>query len=439
VAGQREAPASIGQRLLWVLDHYRGAGGALNCPILCRISGQLDIAILAQAVYELTVRHEILRTTFTGRGPRLTQVINPPRAEPLVTVDLSGSGAPGATVGKAIAAELATRIDPSVWPLRATLWRVGDTDHVLCLNMHHLVSDAVSCGIVFRDLRSLVVRAAGGSAPLPPLGWQYEQFARWQLDLVNSGGLRRAQDYWQRQLAGALLPELPGQALARPGPAKPGPATSAKASIDLDEVITRALREVAQVHRTTLFTVLLAVYFALLHRVTAQRDLSVASLFANRTRPEVKSMVGFVANMVLLRARMSGRYRFAHLLSQTHRTVTGAFVHQDLPYQLLPINHAALGVQRADGVVFQMLAEPMTGAMLGAADAELLVPDGIGSRFDMELVLIPRDGTFRVVLFYNASRLRRTWAGGFVTDFAALAAAAASSPEATLDTLYTRL
>jgi Condensation domain len=422
---EHEAPASIGQRLLWMIDHYRAGYSALSCPVLVRLHGPLDAAALATAVDGLCARHESLRTTFEGSARRLVQRVHPPRPVPLRAVDLSATADPAA-LDRAIAEDLRTRVDPTSWPVRATLWRVAADDHVLCLNMHHLVSDAWSCGVLFGELRQLYE-----GAPLGPVGWQYRRFAQWQHDLINGDGLHRHREYWARQLAGASLPDLP----VRTNGAATEPRGSAVTAVDLGRGVVDALRQLAREQRTTLFAVLLAVYYAQLHRATGQRDLTVASLFANRSRQEVRGTVGFLANMVLLRTPLPAAGSFLDLVRQTHGTVVSAFIYQDLPYQMLPFGTVRTGALRPDDAVFQIMADPGYRVRAAGVDFELLVPDGIGSRFRFELALVPQDGGFRAVLFHDRDWIEPAWAAQFTAGYAELAAAVAGRPTATLAAL----
>ncbi|WP_202638501.1 condensation domain-containing protein [Bailinhaonella thermotolerans] len=408
-------PASAGQRLLWFLDRYRGAGGALNCPMVCRIGGPLDTAALEAALDGLAARHESLRTTFEGAGRNLVQVIHPPGPLPL---EHAGAGT-GAAVDEALTAELRTRIDPVERPVRARLWRISPGEHVLCLNMHHLVTDTWSCDVLFRDLAAGYAALLGEGPPPPPVGWQYAQYALWQERSLGRGGFRRHEEYWKARLAGVTPPALP---------LKPGGGGGRRLSELVEAAGAGGLRELAAARRTTVFAVLLAVYYALLHRTTGQHDLAVASLFANRTRPEVQRTVGFLANLLVLRTSVPPRATFADLVDAARTTVLDASAHQRLPFHLLPQATARGGPVRLDDVVFQLLAEPLDAAVrAGGVEFRGLVPD-VAGRFDFELALMPRGRGFAAKLFYAEDRADPAWARGFAAEYARLAAAAAADP-----------
>jgi Condensation domain len=407
----------VAQRLLWMIRHYRADFGALSCPLLCRLDGPLDREALGRALDALTDRHEALRTTFTGRGARLTQVIHDPRALPIASTDLSGEPDPEAALRAAIRAELAVPVDPQEWPLRAQLWRLGDDAHVLCLTIHHLVTDAWSTGILLRDLSALYGLAAAGEPPPPPPGWPYARFTAWQQELLDGGGLRRQQEYWRRQLTGTQLPALRA-ALAPSGPSA-GEAAPGVARLDLDPALVAALRELARSRQTTLFAVLLAGFLGYLREVTGQDDLAVASMFANRSRPELRETVGLLANMVLLRAGTASGADFGARVGAAHAALIGAFAHQEMPFQLLPLDVVQAVGARPDDVMFQVMAQVQHERTAAGVRFELLVPDDIGSRFPFELALTPiGSDRIRAVLFHAAGWCDAVTAAGFLDGYA---------------------
>jgi hypothetical protein len=410
----REVRASIGQRLLWQMDHHRGANGALNCPIFLRLRGPARAGELEAAIDRLGRRHESLRTTFAGRGPRLTQLIHDvPERVPVEEVDLAGAEA----LERAMATEARTRVDPCAWPLRATLWRLADDEHVLCLNMHHLVTDGWSCAVLASELGRLY--AAPGNGALPEVAWQYAQWSEWQQKLLEGETLRGLRDYWRRRLAGATLPALPRAAVR----ADPAERTTRVERASLAAPVVARLERLAREGKTGLFAVVLSVFYLLLHRETGQSDVAVGSIFANRSRPELRHTVGFLSNMVVLRNRLE-RAAFGDVLRSVSETIVGALAHQDLPYQMLPLDTMDADGGRPDSVVFQLFAGPM--GKTERIEPILVVPDGIGSRWDFELSLLPSADGMIVMLCYAEDLFEPGWARAFLEGYVELATSVAA-------------
>jgi hypothetical protein len=415
MAEVRQVPASVAQRLLWVLEHFRGDHGSTNCPIVLRLRGRLDVERLHDGLAALTARHESLRTTFAGRGSRLTQIVHEPQPVRLHHRDLS-SDDPAGALREAVTGEVRHPVDAERWPTRLTLFRLGDDDHGLCVNLHHAVTDGGSCGLIVRDLQALT----GTGAPLPAVRWQYAQFCRWQDEWLAGPEMNEDRAYWTNHLAGARVPRLP----LRPTPSG-APWVSGSVTETIDATSVSALGQLARQQRTTIASAMLAIYYLVLRKHTGDDDLAVASFLANRTRPELQNTVGLLANMAVLRTRIDCPDDFGEVLRRTHTTAMDAFVHQRLPYQLLRGDMLAELDRRPDDVMFQLVPQLPAPLRVAGTEAEIVVTDQLGSRFECEFQLYPQRGGLRAVLCYNRARLDDDLATRLVSDYVATARALA--------------
>jgi hypothetical protein len=397
------------------MDHYQGKDSSLNEQILWRLRGPCDAVAVAAAVTGLSARHESLRTTFRARGPRLTQVVHDPAPVPLREVDVSSAADMALAARAEIEAELLAPIDASAATLRATLVRRAPQDHTLCLTMHHFVTDDWSNAVLSRDIRALYDAAPG--AVLPPVDWQYGDWSRWQQEVLDGDRRRQLTEYWRGKLAGARLPELPTRAAGSAGDAEPAWVA---VEYPIDAAVVERLRELARTQRTTLFPVMLSVFYLLLSRATGQRDLTVASLFANRTRPEIRETVGFFVSMVLLRCAVDPDAPFSDLVRLARGTVMDGMRHQDLPYQLLPPD-TLTGAGRANDVMFQLLGSFLTRADMEGEELDDLEGQLSQRRFAFEFVLVPRGEALTALLLCSRERFSPDWADRFVRDYVALA------------------
>lgn len=426
----REVEASTGQRLLWLLDHYRGGSGMINVPVAWRIHGDLAVPALRTALDELTSRHEVLRTTYTARGRRLFQVVNDARSQKLSFTDLSHTPTAARLALRTMRHEIREEIDPRRWPLRVSLWRIREDDHLLLVSIHHLATDFASNAILTRDLSWLYDRAIGaGSAELPIVTWSYADWSESQREAFAQGQLERLQTYWQKQLDGvrrtciARTARSPAQAAsARDGPGR--------TTLDLDPEILAHLQHAALLLRTTTFPLMLAAFYAYLHSRSGESDLAVSTLLTNRNRPEVKDTVGFFANMVMLRVHVNPDAPFASLVYTTRETFMEAMRNGELPLHLLPAGTAA----SADEIVFQYLVQDVERAC--TLDYEVLgMPTAAqAGRFALELVTL--NGR-RLMLRYG-DRYNSRWASEFLAGYVDALVRLAGEPELPLAVIARR-
>lgn len=420
-----ELPASAGQRLLWLMNHYRGGAGAFNSHVLLRLRGPLDYDRLTRAVGELCRRHHALRTTLRRSGVQLVQTVHQPTEVPVYRRELD---VPVADAGPILASELGAPLDVTTRALSVTTLHRSAQDHVLCLKVHHLLTDGWSSAILARELCALYQ----GTIELPQVTWQFADYVRWQQHQLESHDILDAHTrYWQRQLSGARLTSLTGLSAGADRGNPGGTDTTAIEWFEFGPATSQALRDIAGRERTVLFPLLLAVFYAMLHCLTGDRDLAVASMFANRTMPQVRGTVGFFANLLVLRAEVDPKGSFRSLLTATEQTFLGALRHQSLPIQLVPF--PALDGPRLGSpeIMFQLLAgELPAGSDMGDLRADRLpTPDGLGSRFDLEMIIIPEGGQLKGLLRHSTRRFSSTWIADFVTAYRALAARFAADPD----------
>jgi pristinamycin I synthase-3/4 len=336
-AGAGPPPLSFAQERLWFLDRLE-AGAVYNIPLAIAVRGGLDRGLLAAALTAVARRHEALRTTFVGAGDgRAVQVIAPPEsaAVPLPEADLSALPAAARTAeARRLAAEEAgRRFDLARGPLvRAALLRLDEREHVLLLDLHHIIADGWSMGVMVDEMAALYRGGAGAAAGLPALPVQYADFAVWQRCWLGETELARQMRFWRERLETAPV------SLALPAD-RPRPAVQsfrgAAISFVLGTETTAGLLALGQRSGATPFMTLLAGFAALLLRITGQDDMVIGTPIANRNLLETERLIGFFVNSLPLRQDLAGDPATAELLARVRETALAAYAHQDLPFERL--------------------------------------------------------------------------------------------------------
>ncbi|MCP4662140.1 MAG: AMP-binding protein, partial [bacterium] len=304
-----DPPASFAQQRLWFIDRLAPENPFYSMYSAFRLEGTLDVAALRRAFAEIVRRHENLRTTFRSVAGEPRQVIAPPLSPPLSppplpVVDLGALPAlrREAEVVRLSAAESRRPFDLTRGPLlRVTLVRSAGTpdraEHVLFLNLHHIITDGWSTAIFAREMVALYEAfAQGAPSPLAELELQYADFAVWQQQWLRGGALERQLGYWRRQLAGA--PEFLDLPLDHPRPAIETFQGSA-AALGVPAPVVRGLNALGRSSGTTPSMTLLAAFKTLLSRYSGQTDVVVGTAIANRNRSETEELIGFFVNTLV--------------------------------------------------------------------------------------------------------------------------------------------
>lgn len=424
------AVLSFAQESLWVLDQLDPGTPAYNIQMALRFKGMLQPRPLERAINEITRRHESLRTTFRAVAGRAVQIVAEPADESLPLVDLGKLTLErkGGEVDRVMRQEVQRRFDLSQGPLfRPVLLQLSETESLLLLTLHHIISDGWSNTVLCRELLVLYEDfCLGRSTSLPELPLAYADYAVWQREQLKGNRLQEQLSYWKTQLTGAptsldLPTDYPRLQVQR--------YRGTRQSILLSAELSESLRLLSQRSGVTFFMTLLAAFKVLLSRYTKQKDILVGTSSAGRNLAEVEGLIGFFVNSLVLRTDTSGNPPFREFLERIRETCLGAYTHQDLPFSLLV---EALHPQR------HLSRTPLFQVLFGArhfqecfkvpgAEVERMhVADG--SRFDLELN-VREQRQAQLVLNYNTDLFSGSRARAMLEQMEHLLSQIAVNPE----------
>ncbi|HEU5269095.1 MAG TPA: amino acid adenylation domain-containing protein [Jatrophihabitans sp.] len=439
-AGQ-PVPASFGQEQLWFIDKFAPGLASYNVACGLRLRGALDTAALARAIDAFVARHETMRTRLvTDADGRPLQQIDPPAPAPLPLADLTGldDRQRAAELSRLAGAEAALPFDLAAGPLfRRRLVRLAADEHVLITVLHHAVFDGWSFGVLMRELSALYEAELAGTPPeLAELSIQFADYAVWERERLTGPALEEQLSYWRKQLAGLPLVQLPTD---RPRPALES-HRGAVARLELEPEVIVGARALAAAENTTLHVVLLSVLQVLLARYTGQRDLVVGTPSANRSRPELAPLIGFLVNTLPIRIDCSQDPSFRELLRRVHETTLAGYAHQDLPLAKLV---DALQIERdaSRTPLFQITfahAETAPEAIHRgglAIDVFDGYPDPDYAKFDLAWFVGTNDAGSSAVLQYATDLFEPGTAGRMLEHYRMLLTSAVADPAMTVSGL----
>ncbi|MFD6107783.1 condensation domain-containing protein, partial [Nocardia salmonicida] len=390
------------QQRMWFLNRFDSATGVNNIPLAVRLTGDLDIDALRQAVADVVDRHEVLRTVYpeTAEGQGV-QVVLPAGQMPISLHPI--------TVGED---EIRDRISALVLagfdvtaevPVRAELLRVaGSMDgshpdtHVLVFVVHHISGDGWSVRPLARDVMIAYAARSRGEAPgWAPLPVQYADFALWQRETLGSEAdsasmIAQQVAYWSQNLAG-----LPDQLDLPADRARPAVASNRGGvhEFSIDPALSAGLNALAREHGASLFMVVHAAFAALLARLSGSDDIAIGTAVAGRGEAVLDDAIGMFVNTLVLRSAVDPAQPFTELLAQTRENDLAAFGHADLPFERLveilnparsqarhPLFQVMLSFQNTGEASFELPGLEVAGVPL----------DVVTAKFDLHLNLADR-------------------------------------------------
>ncbi|MGE5342743.1 MAG: condensation domain-containing protein, partial [Candidatus Omnitrophota bacterium] len=354
-------PLSPAQKRLYVLKQMDQAGmdTTYNISFAFVLEGRLDHEQLDRAFLKLIRRHESLRTAFMvvegepvqrirdcnhlfltedteGTEKNLfltaftedTEKDTKPQTKvfaPLFTKrGLHPHGDPPETIIKSFIKPF----DLSEAPLlRVGLINPEENKHIFIFDMHHIISDEVSDDIFISDLLAFYA-----GKELPPLRLQYRDFSEWQMRAIESGVLKKQEQYWLNQFKGDVpLLRMPLD-FKRPEVMQ---FEGSSLTVEIGFELSRSLKGLALEVGVTVNILFLAVYQVLLSKYTGQDTILVGTVSAGRRHSDLQHIIGFFVNMLAIKNRVNNDRSFDLYLRDVKQTTLDAYENQDYQFEEL--------------------------------------------------------------------------------------------------------
>ncbi len=391
---------SLAQRRMLFLEELAGASSYYNMPLAFRIDGALDKPALHRALNDLVAVHDVLRSAYSQTAGEPVQVV----AAPAPVALIEHTAASEAELADLLAVDADHRFAlATAMPLRVALIALGERQHVLSINLHHIAADGLSAHKLLADLGTAYRHHCANASDTPALarGWQYADFVDWQAQWIASPQYEAAKTYWLATLADA--PQLHG---IMPDYQRPAVQSVAGSHLRLPLLpsLVQATAALARARSTTPFVIYQAAFAALLARYGDATDIVFGTAAANRQPAQFEQVVGLFVNTLVLRFAVDPHTSFGALVEQAKNVSGNALRHQQLPFDALveqlrparslaynPLVQIMLVMQDEDGQ-----ALTLDGATVQACEQQQAV-----SKFDIALHVRQRDGAVLLDWEYN--------------------------------------
>jgi len=409
---------SSAQQRMYFLYELDRSTLAYNMPQVVRLEGELDKAKITAAFKKLVARHEILRTSFRDSEGEILQFISEDADLEVAWSETEESGIPDLIRGFIQPFNLS----------KAPLIRVGLTksvhrDHILMVDMHHIVGDGVSQAVLIRDF----LRFYNEETPAP-LSLQYKDYAEWQQGSEHQADIARMKKFWLDSFAEEVpVLELPSD-LDR-SPEKRYEGATLGFSIGMME--TDKLKEIAAAQNSTLFMVLLSIYNILLAKLTNLEDIVVGTPVAGRQHADLEQMIGMFVSTLPLRNHPRGDLSYGEFLKAVRDNTLAGFDNQAYPYETLV---EELGLARDAGrnplfdVLFTMQNFEETELRLPGITLKPYQREHSISKFDLSLTANELDGYLQLFFEYATGLFHEETIRRFVSYFKRIVSAVAADP-----------
>jgi len=320
-------PTSAAQKRLFILNRIDNESINYNISQVFLLTGEISKDKFYDTIGKIIKRHETLRTSFVMKDGMLMQKVHDFIDIPALYTDLAGDSA-GTEDIKRIFTGFIQPFRLNTAPLfRVQLVKIAQNKHVLMFDIHHIVSDATSLGIICRDFISLY-----NDQELEPLKIQYKDFTVWQNEYLQSDSIKENEKFWLTHLSGSLpVLDLPTDFMRPAIQNFEGDYVGMRLEKDLRECLLSFLNE----RGMTLYMVVLAAFNVLLWKYTKQEDIIIGSPIAGRIHADLENLVGMFVNTLPMRNLIDGEMTIDFFLNNIMNNTMNAYENQNYQFDML--------------------------------------------------------------------------------------------------------
>ncbi|MGC5775203.1 amino acid adenylation domain-containing protein [Paenibacillus pabuli] len=399
-------PVSFSQKGLFIHQQAQEESITYNMPTFISLEGNIDTDKITNVFIELIQRHEALRTSFAIIEGEIVQVVHEKVEFEIAYLKTDEKNI------KRVSQQFVRYFDLSIAPLiRVGIIKISETKIILLIDMHHIISDGASFGILIEDFITLYQ-----GNHLETLSIQFKDFSVWQHELLRNDEIRNQENYWKDVLKDVMPLELPTD-FSRPS------IRSNKGSFvqtKLEDGIVADLYSFAQEHDVTVFMILLATFNILLHKITSQEDIVVGSPVSGRTDSEVYSVFGLFVNSLALRNFPCSEKTFMNFLHEIKRNSLEAIENQDFPYaKIIEIMGLSWSSNRNPLFDVVLSMESLTPPEQITDDIKMfpLAYEQTTSKYDLHMEVMERKSFILLKLNYSSDLYSYRTADNLITQF----------------------
>jgi amino acid adenylation domain-containing protein len=318
------------QLLIWAGQRLEPSTPLYNMVMAFRIAGDIEVAPFLEAFAAMVDSTDALRTTFHEVNGVPHARLGPTDEDRISYVDLSGDLDPGENCRAWIEADTPKMFDLSKRLYRSALIKLGPSDFLWYFNQHHLITDGWSSTILFRRMAALYQDRIGDRGDVSRDYPSFESYVDYERKFRATSNHAAAVDYWE---AKARLAPPPVRLLGVTAPGATGTRTE-RLTVDLgpDRTHQIALISDRQGRPAILagagnFHVLAALLFALIHRLSGQRELGILTPIHNRPSKRLKETAGLLMEVFPLHVSVESHETFASLIAKVATEVDQVLKH----------------------------------------------------------------------------------------------------------------
>ncbi len=425
---------SSGQKRMYFLQQMDLESTTYNSQLRVSIGGNLIKDRFERSFQKLTDRHEGFRTSFVLLDDEPVQRISDKVGFAVEYYDIKereygAAGEAGMVAG--ILKDFVRPFDLSRAPvMRAGLIQLGSEKYILMVDIHHIITDAFSRGLIIKDLMAIYE-----DRETPALRLQYKDYVEWQNNEDQRESLKKQEEYWLREFS-SEIPELHLPTDYPETAVDDSEGVYRVFSIEREEM--QRLKEIARNAGATLFMIMTALFNVFLSKLSGQEDIIIGNVVIGRRHIDLEKIIGVFINPLAFRNFPEAEKRFPDFLKEVKERALDAFDNQDYPFEDLVLRLVKKrepgrnGIYDVEFALFTREMQEMLSRTPELADLKLAdypVGNRSSKKERISLVIFEFEEKMLVYFYYWENLFKEDTVLKFIDTFNHIIAAVIQTPE----------
>ncbi len=383
--------ASSAQSRMYAVNEMIEDAIPYNFAAVYNVTGRMDKEKIQNCFSEIVRRHEAFRTRFDLVDGEVVQII-----EDSVDFKVKFVTAEKEELKEAVREHIKP-FDLGKAPLlRVVFISLHEEEHVMVLDMHHIISDQSSLDVLLKEI-GLIYRGE----ELPELEIQYKDFAKWQNDFFKSGKVKKQLDYWKKEFEDGIpvldlytdydRPEIMGY-------------EGGRVNFAFADKLNDGILVFAKEQGITPYMFIMAALNIMLWKYTNQKDIVIGTAIAGRRHAKLESIIGMFVNTLAIKTKIDEDASIKDYLQYTKEKMVHAYENQDCQFDML-VEELGVPKNLSRNPLFDVLFNYIN---IGTDEAEIeglsFAPydnGKIDAKFDISFTLEEKDQKFDLDIEYS--------------------------------------
>ncbi|MCB2298643.1 non-ribosomal peptide synthetase [Clostridium tagluense] len=318
-------PITPNQKGLYIANKNNPYNAESNIPLVLNIEGVVNKDKLQKVLIELINRHEAFRTSFEIVDEEVVCLIHDKvgfilEYEEHISEDISG-----------IVKGFIKHFDLNSSPLmRALLLKTDEKKYTLIIDIHHIIIDGYSLNILYKELVYLYK-----DEKLEIKKYDMRDYLVNESEFIEDEKMKGIEQYWKGKFSDDV------KSLNIPydlNDFKMDGYKGEKVEVTISSMKVSKLTEIANNEKTTLHTVMFALYAVLLNQYSGENEIVIGSISAGRRLPEYKDIIGSFINLIPIMNKIDKDSTFIEFLNKTNENLISSYENQYFPFYKLQID-----------------------------------------------------------------------------------------------------